>query len=732
MKQKFTHSLIKTILCLQMLGFCFAISPVMAQAVKNTSNTVTLNFANTEIEAVVRTVAQMMNKTAIVDPRIKGTINLVTDKPVTRAQAYAQLLGTLRVAGYAAVESGRVLRVLPEADAKLHNGGRIETQVIGSEQPKPTARGEQIVTQIFRLQHESAANMLPVVRPLIAPNNVVSAYANNNSLIITDYADNLQRIAQMIEALDRPATQQLELIPLANASAVDVASTLQKLLSDASSGAINPATGAVGGADPTNRVTILADVRSNGVLVRTQSAARMQSTRDLIGKLDAPGSRNGNVNVVHLKNADAVKLAATLRAVMSGDVQGESGAGNATAGGRSGAGNNAGGGVNTAALTTGGSSATTGNAGLSERSTVQADASTNTLIITAPAPVYKHLRGIIEQLDVRRAQVYVESLIAEVTSEKAAEFGVQWMSGLGRAASGTNGNTVFAGSTFGNNNLTITSADPTGLGGAGFVLGVANGVSTILGKNFLNLGILAKALESESQANILSTPNLLMLDNEEAKITIGDNVPFITGSYANSGSTGGAASVNPFQTIERKDVGLTLKVKPQVSEGGVIKLTIYQEVSNVKDKSFSAGIITSKRTLETTVVVDDGAVVVIGGLIEDTETDGADKVPLLGDIPGLGNLFKYQTRKKAKKNLMVFLRPIVVRDAKSSEVLANDRYEGMRKIEVDAQSGKSWILPNSTSPVLPAMQDLQQKTILDGKSFLKPAMKLDSGILEKK
>lgn len=635
-------------------------------------DSLTLNFANAELEAVVRTVADMVGKTAVVDPRIKGMLNLQSDKPITRQEAYQLLLTQLRLAGYSAVDTGKVLRVVPEADGKLQGGAVSAAPVINK-------RGDELLTQIFKLQFESAATMLSVVRPLVAPNNVVTAAPGSNALIVTDYAENLQRIAKLLTELDKPTAPQTEMVALKNASAVDIASLLQRLQDTG---------GAAQGAQVQVRSTILAEVRSNSLLIKAPSSLSLEQTKQLIAKLDVPSSKNGNVNVIHLKNADATKLAATLRAVLSGEsVTVTAPAPNSAAQAAS---------VNT-------------NSGLSERSSVQADATTNTLIITAPEPVYRNLRGIIEQLDVRRAQVYVESLIVEVSSEKAAEFGVQWLSGLSRAA-GSSGSTAFGGTSFsasnGSVNIQAASADPSALSGAGFVLGVGNGVSTILGKSFLNLGFLAQALEKEAKANILSTPNVTTLDNEEAKVIIGENVPFITGSFTQTGAGGGGAATNPFQTIERKDVGLTLKVRPQVSESGTIKLAIYQEISAVKDKTLAAGIITSKRSIETNVLVDNGQVVVIGGLIEDGYSDGVDKVPGLGDIPILGNLFKTQSRKRTKTNLMIFLRPIIVTDAKASSLLTQDRYDGIRNLQEQTQPSYNRLLPSTGAPVLPTFEGI--------------------------
>ncbi len=627
---------------------------------------ITLSFANAELEAVVRTVTELVGKTAVIDPRIKGTLNLQSDKPITREQAYQQLLTQLRLAGYSAVDTGHVLRVVPEADGKLqggavYGGGTLRKQ------------GDELLTQIFKLQHESAQTALNVVRPLVAPNNIVSATQGSNALVVTDYAENLQRIAKLLNEIDKPQSPPTEMIALNHASAVDVASILQRLQDS----------NAAAAGQTVARNSILAEVRSNSLIIKAASNLALEQTKHLISKLDVPSSKLGasNVNIVHLKNADATKLAATLRSVLSGDTSAAS----------------------TPVAAAGAPAPAASTPSVSGGGMVQADATTNTLIITAPEPVYQNLRGIIEQLDVRRAQIYIESLIVEVSSEKAAQFGVQWLNGLSKASNSTS-QTAFGGTTFGSSNngvnIQAAAADPTALTGAGFVLGVADGVSKILGKDFLNLGFLAQALENETQANILSTPNVTTLDNEEAKVIIGQNVPFITGSYT-QGATGGASS-NPFQTIERKDVGLTLKVKPQVSESGTIKLAIYQEISAVKDKTLAAGIITSKRSLETNVLVDNGQVVVIGGLIEDNYGDGVDKVPVLGDIPFLGNLFKSQSRKRTKTNLMIFLRPVIVSDAKGSALLTQERYETLKALQETTQPSYSRLLPVNGAPILPA------------------------------
>jgi len=328
---------------------------------------------------------------------------------------------------------------------------------------------------------------------------------------------------------------------------------------------------------------------------------------------------------------------------------------------------------------------------------IQADPATNSLIITAPEPQYRQLRAVIDKLDARRAQVFVESLIAEVNADKASEFGIQWQGNLGKSGDSVIGllGTNF-GTTAGKNILSLAAGGGTVVPSTGLNLGLANNTNGVY-----VLGFLARALETNGDGNVLSTPNLLTLDNEEAKIIIGQNVPFVTGQFTNTGSTTG--TVNPFQTIERKDVGLTLKVKPQISENGTVKLSIFQEVSSVAASSLnsSTGLITNKRSIESNVLVQDGQIVVLGGLLQDEYSGNVDQVPGLGDLPIIGNLFKTQNRGRKKTNLMVFLRPVVVRDARQTETLAQDRYEMMRSIQQGAQPAPSRILGINEAPVLP-------------------------------
>ena len=652
----------------------------MAQGGNNKSSKakepVTLNFVNAEIEAVARTLATLSGHNVVVDPRVKGTMNLSSTVAVPPAQALRLFASQLRTQGFALVESAGLYTVIPEAEAKLQSS----TVSAGA---VPASSG-QIVTQIFKLNHENANNLVPVLRPLISPNNTINVNPGTNALVITDYGDNLQRLGRIIAALDVANATGVEVIRLKHGIAGEMAPMLQRLID---SGAAAGAPAAQGQTDNGFKTTVLAEVRTNSLIVRAANPARLALTRSLADQLDQPnatgaGAASGNIHVVYLKNADATKLAGTLRAAMSGQ------GGNATANSP----------VQTPNPTPAASGATNANAQTSTGGQVQADPSTNALIITAPEPQYRQLRAVIDMLDQRRAQVFVESLIAEVSADKAAEFGVQWMSGTG-----TGNNTVgLLGTNFsvGGTNLFTLAA-----GAASGQVTPSTGLNLAIGQQrngVLALGALARFLQSNGDANVLSTPNLLTLDNEEAKIVIGQNVPFVTGQYTANNSNSGA--VNPFQTIERKDVGLTLRVKPQISESGTVKLQIFQEVSSIDIKSStSAGLITNKRSIESSVLVEDGSIVVLGGLLQDDTTNSQEKVPGLGDLPIFGNLFKSESRSRKKTNLMVFLRPMVVRDGAATEALSMGRYEQMRLNQQGFQPTATDVLPLSGSAVMPPL-----------------------------
>ncbi len=658
---------------------------------------VTLNFVSADIEGVVKAVSEITGKNFVLDPRVKGTVSIVSATPISRSLVYEVFLSALRLQGFAAVEGRGIVRIVPESDAKLHQGPTLGPQ------DHLRAGGDRIQTQVFTLKYESAAQLVPVLRPLIAPNNAISAYPNTNSLVITDYASNLQRLDKIIDSIDQPSGTDPIVIPLRYASAIDVAQTVNRLFTEAAQ------VQGVPNADSLQHMLVVADARSNSLLARSDNPARLARLRSLVAMIDTPTSAGGNIHVVYLKNADAEKVAETLRAIYQG--------GSAPAVLRPAPAVSLGASAPTPVL---GAPPSVPGSGIMQApaaaplsfsgqaqsasataGVIQADAATNSIIITAPDAIYNNLREVLEKLDSRRAQVYVEALIAEVTASKAAEFGVQWQDLTGAGATTTAPASVFGGTNFGGAGQNILGiAQNPASAGAGLNVGVIKGTVSIPGINgqILNMGMLVRALASDSNANILSTPTLLTLDNEEARIVVGQNLPFITGQYALSGA---ATTPTPFQTIVRQDVGLQLRIKPRVSAGGTVRLQIYQEVSSVQDTTNVAGIITNKRSVESTVLVDDGQIVVIGGLIQDTVNDNIQKIPLLGDIPLLGSLFQYKTRSHSKTNLMVFLRPTLVRNAERADGLTSERYDYILGEQRRIAPSSGGVLPDVPSPSLP-------------------------------
>ena len=674
---------------------CLAALPAVAQTPVNpvthppalrapAKEPVTLNFVNADIDAVARTLATLSGYNVVVDPRVKGTMSLSSNLPVPPAQALRLFAAQLRTQGFALVESAGLYTVVPEAEAKLQSSAVSAGAV-------PASSG-QIVTQIFRLNHENANNLVPILRPLISPNNTINVNPGTNALVITDYSDNLQRLARIVAALDVANATGVEVIRLQHAIAGDLAPMVQRLI-DSGAAAGTPA--AQGQTDTAFKTTVVPEVRTNALIVRAANPARLALMRSLVEQLDQPsatgaGAASGNIHVVYLKNADATKLATTLRAAISSSASAGTGMVSTS-------------GLNTPTPAPGTTPGTTlgsssSSAQPSTGGQIQADPATNALIITAPEPQYRQLRSVIDMLDQRRAQVFVESLIAEVSADKAAEFGVQWMSGTG--TSGSNVGILGTNFAVGGTNLLTLAA-----GAAAGKVAPSTGFNIALGQQrngALALGALARFLQTNGDANVLSTPNLLTLDNEEAKIVIGQNVPFVTGQYTANNTNSGA--VNPFQTIERKDVGLTLRVKPQISENGTVKMQIFQEVSSIDTKSSTtAGLITNKRSIESSVLVEDGSIVVLGGLLQDDTSNSQEKVPGLGDVPFFGNLFKAEARTRKKTNLMVFLRPVVVRDGAATEALSLGRYEQMRLNQMGFQPAPNGALPVTGSAVLPPL-----------------------------
>ncbi|HEY1995590.1 type II secretion system secretin GspD [Paraburkholderia sp.] len=691
---------------------------------------VTLNFVNADIDQVARAIGAATGKTIIVDPRVKGQLNLVSENPVPEDQALKTLQSALRMQGFALVQDHGVLKVVPEADAKLQG---VPTYIGNA----PVARGDQVITQVFQLKNESANNVLPVLRPLISPNNTVAAYPSNNTIVVTDYADNVRRIAQIIAGIDTAAGTQVRVVPLRNANALDIAPQLAKMLDP----------GAIGATDATLKVSVTADPRTNSLLLRASNGARLASAVQLAQQLDAPTSMPGNIHVVPLRNADAVTLAKTLRGMLgkggeSGSSSGSNDANsfnqNGSAGGGGGLGSNSTGASGTPPLPSGGLGSgstssplggsggaygSSGNSGSSELlggdknkddnqpgGMIQADSATNSLIITAAEPVYRNLRAVIDQLDSRRAQVYIEALIVELNSNTDGNLGIQWQIANNSLLAGTNlaagtGNSIV--------NLTVAAAAAGATGATGgLAAGIANqGLQQGLNVGWIHnvfgvqgLGALLQALSQTSDANVLSTPNLITLDNEEAKIVVGTNVPIQTGSYSNltSGTTSAA-----FNTFDRVDVGLTLHIKPQITDGGILKLQLYTEDSAIVNGTTNAttnpaGPEFTKRSIQSTVLADNGEIIVLGGLMQDNYQVSNSKVPLLGDIPWIGQLFRSEQKTRNKTNLMVFLRPVIINDRATAQAVTANRYDYIQGVQGAYKSDNN-VMKDNDDPVVPPM-----------------------------
>ncbi|PIB51273.1 type II secretion system protein GspD [Pseudomonas sp. 2588-5] len=658
---------------------------------------VQLNFVDADIQAVVRALSRATGQQFLVDPRVKGNLTLVSEGQVPAHQAYDMLLAALRMQGFSVVDVGGVAQVVPEADAKLLGG------------PIYSAGSSGMQTRTFRLQYENAVNLIPVLRPIVSPNNPINAYPGNNSIVITDYAENLARVAQIINGIDTPSAIDTDVVMVQNGIAVDIAAMVSELLETQ-------------GADQTQKINVIGDPRSNSIIIRSGSPERTELARNLIYKLDNAQSNPSNMHVVYLRNAQAGKLAQSLRGLLTGESDsgvsddargklsamggnGKNSQGTSTA--QNSSGTPTGSGVQSGYGQAPGSTTSPNGANNENQDTafsaggvtIQADATTNTLLISAPDPLYRNLREVIDMLDQRRAQVVIESLIVEVGEDDATEFGVQWQAGnLG-------GKGGFGGVNLGGSGVNSTPTSKTSIDvlPKGLNVGLVNGTVDIPGiGKVLDLKVLARALKSKGGTNVLSTPNLLTLDNEAASIFVGQTIPFVTGSYVTGG---GGTSNNPFQTVQREEVGLKLNVRPQISEGGTVKLDIYQEVSTVDARaSVEAGTVTNKRAIDTSILLDDGQIMVLGGLLQDGYSQSNDAVPWLSDIPGLGALFRNEKRSVNKTNLMVFLRPYIIRDSGAGRSITLNRYEFMRRAQGGLQPEHSWAMPDVQAPQLPSVE----------------------------
>ncbi len=634
----------------------------------------TLNLKDADIRVLIDTVSEITGKNFVVDPRVKAKVTIVSSQPMQELELYQVFLSILQVHGFSAVETGNITKIVPDVNAKQ---GPVPTA--NGERP---GKGDQLVTRVIHIENVPAAQLVPILRPLIPQQGQLAAYQPSNILLISDRAANVSRLLQIIRRIDRPDQSDIEMIRLENAPATELARTLSALQKRDNKGGSMP-----------GQAVITADERTNSLLISGDKATRLR-LRGLIAHLDTPLDSGGDTQVVFLKYADAEELSQILTGVNQSKKQQSTRSLGDKSNSRP---------TQARRVSKSSPSSSGGGIGGQKDVSIQADTINNALIITAPPSAQQELRRVIAQLDIRRAQVLIEAIVAEVSVDLSKAIGT------GIAVRPKRSNGAAPGPAFATNlgGLTNTILGLTtgnvGSVPAGILLG---GGDFREGKT--NFGVLLKALASDAATNILSTPTLMTLDNVEAEMTVGQEVPFLTGQFS---STGGGTnpttnSVNPFQTIERKDVGLTLKVKPQINEGDAIQLEIEQESSTLASTSVStADIVTNKRTIKTSVLAEDGQVIVLGGLSDDEYRDTREKVPLLGDIPLIGNLFRYNSTKKLKRTLMVFIHPVILRDAATATAYTEKKYTYFRDRQLEAGIDKRGLIRDSAA-VIPDLDQL--------------------------
>ncbi len=643
---------------------CLLTSAALAQP-RPGAAMITPNYKDADLGQVVEAVSQVTGKNFIIDPRVKAQVTMLSSTPMTPDAFYEAFLAILQVHGFVAVHAGAVYKIIPDANARTMPGVDLPDTVNGG--------SDEVVTQVVALRSVSAAQLVPILRPLIPQYGHLAAYTASNILIISDRANNVSRMMRIIDRIDRSTDDEIEVIRLEHASAVEVVRVVNQL-------------GAAAGAEAGAAAKVIADERTNSVLLSGEKNQRLK-LRALVAHLDTPLDKGGGTTVRYLKYADADKLATKLKEQISATTAAATGAGAAGGGSTS-------------------SSA--------DKSTViWAEPTTNSLVITAPPKAMRQLMDIIDRLDIRRLEVQVEAIIVEITGNKNIDLGVNW-------AVDASGSNIGAGAW----NEPIGSAGTSIAGVAAAAIGGTAGLSTAsvptgltyavgrLASTGTNFGAIISAIAGTANTNIISTPTIITLDNQEAQIKVTTEVPFITGQYSStqtaaSTATGTTGIVNPFQTIQRQDVGTILKITPQITDDGTILLKIDQEVSQlIKSAIATVDVQTSKRVISTRVLAQDGEMIVLGGLISDNVTESEQRVPILGSIPWLGNLFKTRSSTKDKTDLMIFLRPkiLVNREQMASETEA--KYNYIRNIQTH-QNGKVMMMPDARQPMLPDLKTLQ-------------------------
>ncbi|HET7588150.1 MAG TPA: type II secretion system secretin GspD [Gammaproteobacteria bacterium] len=639
---------------------------------------ISLNFKDADIREVAQSIGEIVGKNFILDPQVQGRVTVISSKPIPAEAVYSTFLSVLEVHGFAAVPAGSVTKIIPALKARQVPG--VSPSQLGN------APGDAMITQVVSVDNVPAAQLVPVLRPLMSTQAHLAAYQPSNILIISDRVDNVQRLIRIIQRIDNTGTNAVDIIPLQYASATDIVRVLTGLLQGTQQASGNP-------------IRLAADERTNSILIGGGQSERLR-IKALIAQLDTPQKQGGNTQVIYLHYAKAKDLAEVLKGFVDASEKLQQGKNGAAAATRSGG-----------------------------EATVIADEGTNSLVVTAPPKMMRSIKDVISQLDIRRAEVFVQAIIAELNSDRSAELGITWAAdaiqnhgaaGLTNFGGTGTGIAQLAGAAAaGQSGIGGTSFGGAGIGGGAAVASaIPDGLTLAVGRivsGGFSFAALLRALAGNSETNILSAPSLVTLDNQEAKITVGQQVPFVTGSYTNGGlggaggATGGLGGgfVNPFTTVNRQQVGITLEITPQINKGDTVSLKIHQTVSSLAGSSRGAvDLITNNREIQTTVIAKNGQIIVLGGLMQNNLRESEQKVPLLGDIPLLGNLFKYRSSSNTKQNLLVFIRPTILRTAQSVSYFTNAKYEYLRQLQLSNESDVS-LMPGATRPILPPFNAIQ-------------------------
>ena len=621
----------------------------------NSQATITPNYKDADLAQITEAVSAVTGKTFIIDPRVKAQVTMLSSTPMSPNAFYEAYLSILQVHGYVAVPAGNTIKIIPDANAR---------QVPANDLPgSVSSSSDELVTQVIAVHNVSAAQLVPILRPLIPQYGQLAAYAASNMLIITDRANNVSRMMRIIERIDRASDDEIEVITLQSATAAEIVKTVNSL------SATGGAAPAAEGGQP---LKVVADDRTNSILLSGDKSARLR-IKTLITYLDTPLQSGGNTRIRYLEYADSEDLAKKLKEQIQGITQAATGA------------------------PTGAAAATSTTA--SNSTSIWGDKGTNALIVSAPPKIMEQIMAIVDKLDIRRAQVQVEAIVVEVSANKTAELGVNW------ALYGSDGSNVPA-AVFNGGSTTISSL--AGIATSGNFTSLPTGTTLGIGRivdSGASFAAILRLLKEDGNTNVISTPSIITLDNEEAKIEVTQQVPLITGQYTNGNSTGGSNNtVNPFTTVQRQDVGTKLTITPQINKGNSVLLKISQEASSLSQQTGDAGsLITNKRAITNQVMVDDGQTIVLGGLLEDNLTEGKSQVPILGSIPLIGNLFKARNSKKVKTNLLVFIKPTILRDGAQATIETNSKYNFIRDMQLERNHGKATLQPGEKQPVLPEL-----------------------------